>query len=60
MKIAFPAAAGIVGLVVAFSEAHLYNKIRYGGPIMPAYGFQTSQTERWNMVNYMKSQEFGK
>lgn len=42
------------------SEPHLYNKIRYGGPLMPSYGFQTSQKERWNMVNYMKSAEFGK
>jgi mono/diheme cytochrome c family protein len=42
------------------TEPHLYNKIRYGGPIMPSYGFQTSQQERWDMVNYMKSAEFGK
>ncbi len=47
-------------LVVAFTEAHLYNKIRYGGPIMPPYGFQTTRKERWDMVNYMKSQDFGK
>ena len=52
-------------MVVAFSEAHLYNKTRYGtvapGPsVMPAYGFQTSATERWNIVNYLKSTEFGK
>lgn len=39
---------------------HLYNKIRYGGPIMPAYGFQTSIQDRWDMVNYMKSPQFGK
>jgi len=50
----------IVGLIPVFSESHLYNKVRYGGPIMPSYGFQTSQADRWNMVNYMKSQEFGK
>jgi len=42
------------------SEPHLYNKIRYGGPLMPTYGFQTSQQDRWDMVNYMKSPEFGK
>lgn len=47
-------------LRLAFSEAHLYNKIRYGQPIMPAYGFQTTQAERWDMVNYLKSAEFGK
>ena len=42
------------------TDAHLYNKIRYGGPIMPAYGFQTTRVERWDMVNYMKSVQFGK
>lgn len=42
------------------SEAHLYNKIRYGGPLMPSYGIQTSQKDRWDMVNYMKSPRFGK
>lgn len=50
----------IKGLVPIQTEAHLYNKIRYGGPIMPTYGFQTSRNERWDMVNYMKSPQFGK
>lgn len=50
----------IKALVAVFSEAHLYNKIRYGGPLMPTYGFQTMRSERWDMVNYMKSQQFGK
>ncbi len=53
-------AVPIDALRLAFTEAHLYNKIRYGGPIMPSYGFQTTQQERWDMVNYLKSQEFGK
>jgi mono/diheme cytochrome c family protein len=47
-------------LLPALSEAHLYNKTRYGGPIMPSYGFQTTKQERWDLVNYMKSAEFGK
>ncbi|MCZ6472208.1 MAG: cytochrome c [SAR324 cluster bacterium] len=50
-----------IGAMLGFlSEAHLYNKIRYGGPIMPSYGIQTSQQDRWDMVNYMKSADFGK
>ncbi len=47
-------------LLSVLSEAHLYNKALYGGPLMPAYGFQTSATERWDAVNYMKSPQFGK
>jgi mono/diheme cytochrome c family protein len=50
----------IDALRLAFTEAHLYNKIRYGQPIMPSYGFQTTQAERWDIVNYLKSAEFGK
>lgn len=50
----------IVMMLPALSEAHLYNKARFGGPLMPAYGFQTTRQERWDLVNYMKSAEFGK
>ena len=50
----------IQGMLSFLSEPHLYNKIRYGGPLMPSYGFQTSQKDRWDMVNYMKSPQFGK
>jgi len=50
----------IAPMLPALTEAHLYNKARYGGPIMPPYGFQTSQKERWDLVNYMKSAKFGK
>ena len=53
-------AVPIDALRLAFSEAHLYNKARYGGPIMPSYGFQTTQAERWDLVNYLKSPDFGK
>ncbi|MEE8434045.1 MAG: cytochrome c [bacterium] len=59
VKKGMPAPA-INALVSVFSGAHLYNKIRYGGPIMPTFGFQTSQSDRWDMVNYLKSPQFGK
>jgi len=45
---------------------HLYNKIKYGSffqeprGFMPAYGAQTSVRDRWDMVNYMMSDAFGK
>jgi len=46
--------------------SHLYNKIKYGSffqeprGYMPAYGAQTSVQDRWDMVNYMMSDAFGK
>jgi len=62
---------GIDLLIKAFGEPHLYNKIRYGSyyntgtyqptpGLMPSYGAQTSSQDRWDMVNYMKSPNFGK
>ena len=47
-------------LIPIYSEAHLYNKARYGGPLMPSYGLATTRQERWDLVNYMKSPQFGR
>ncbi|MGK5092836.1 cytochrome c [Deltaproteobacteria bacterium TL4] len=50
---------------LSLPDAYLYNKIRYGSFYqepkgrMPAYGGYTSRQDRWNIVNYLKSQEFG-
>ena len=57
--------------IQTFGEPHLYNKIRFGSyynagyyyplpGLMPSYGTQTSPQDRWDMVNYMKSENFGK
>ncbi len=57
--------------IQTFGEPHLYNKIRFGSfynagyyyplpGLMPSYGAQTSPQDRWDMVNYMKSEKFGK
>jgi mono/diheme cytochrome c family protein len=50
----------IAVMVPGLSESHIYNKALYGGPIMPSYGFQTSAKDRWDIVNYVKSAQFGK
>lgn len=50
----------IAPLLPNLSEAHIYNKALYGGPLMPSYGFQTSAKDRWDLVNYAKSAKFGK
>ena len=48
------------------AASHLYNKIKYGSffqvprGYMPSYGAQTSVLDRWDMVNYMMSDWFGK
>lgn len=56
----------IVGFLAAFPPSHFYNKIKYGSfyqeprGMMPAYGAQTSVADRWNIVNYLTSPQFGK
>jgi len=45
----------IKALLPIQTEAHLYNKIRYGGPIMPTYGFQTSRNDRNDQIKRWKS-----
>ena len=48
------------------ATSHLYNKIKYGSfyqeprGLMPAFGDETSVNDRWDMVNYMLSNDFGK
>ena len=59
-------APAIEGMLSALPESYLYNKVRYGSFYqeprgrMPAYGGQTSQKDRWDIVNYLKSPQFGK
>ena len=61
-KLGMPAPP-IAGLLAVFSESHFYNKIRYGSKplgIMPEFGSRTTRIERWDIVNYLKSPQFGK
>jgi mono/diheme cytochrome c family protein len=37
------------------SDGHIAGYVGYGGPIMPAYGEALSVTERWDLVNYIRS-----
>lgn len=57
----------IVAIVkIPTAQSHLYNKIKYGSffqepkGFMPAFGAQTSVRDRWDMVNYLTSEGFGK
>lgn len=41
--------------VQARSDGHMSYYIGYGGAIMPAYGEALSVTERWDLVNYLRT-----
>jgi mono/diheme cytochrome c family protein len=36
------------------TDGYLYSYIRHGGAVMPSYGAQTTPTEAWNLVNYIR------
>lgn len=37
------------------TDGFIYGQIRSGGPLMPPHGEVLSSTERWNLVNYVRS-----
>jgi mono/diheme cytochrome c family protein len=41
------------------SDGFIYATIRSGGPLMPAQGEALSVTERWDVVNYLRSLQGG-
>ncbi len=45
-------------LLTLLSDAHIYNLIRYGGGIMPSYAHQTTPTDRWEIIHYLRSERF--
>lgn len=40
--------------VIAFPDGYLYGIIRVGRGLMPAYGHQVTNFDRWHIVNYVR------
>jgi mono/diheme cytochrome c family protein len=40
--------------VAAFSDGYIYGMIRLGRGLMPAYGHQVGNFDRWHIVNYVR------
>lgn len=40
--------------VVAFPDGYIYGIIRVGRGLMPPYGYQISNFDRWHIVNYVR------
>ena len=38
-------------------DGYIYSYIRNGGAVMPAYGFQVSAENAWNLVNFIRSRQ---
>jgi mono/diheme cytochrome c family protein len=50
-------APAVIALTPFFSDGYVYHKAKYGGSIMPAMGYAVSDSERWNIVNYIRELE---
>jgi len=47
-------------LVDSRSDGYLYGTVRFGGPIMPAYGEVLRDKEVWDIINYLRAESAGK
>ncbi|MEX0980420.1 MAG: cytochrome c [Gemmatimonadota bacterium] len=45
--------------VVAYPDGYLYGIIRVGRGLMPAYGHQVTNFDRWHIVNYVRQLQQG-
>ncbi|MCP4673384.1 MAG: cytochrome c, partial [Desulfobacula sp.] len=50
-------APAVIALTPFFSDGYVYHKAKYGGSIMPALGYAVNDSERWNIVNYIRELE---
>ena len=51
------AAPALIKLTPARSGSFIYNKIKYGGTVMPSLGNATTDNERWNLISYVRRLE---
>ena len=40
-----------------FSDGYIFYYAKYGGSAMPPLGYATTATERWNIINYIRTME---
>lgn len=47
--------SGPAGVAKMRSDGWIYNTIRYGGAVMPAYGWAMNDHEMWSIVHYIRT-----
>lgn len=50
-------APAVLKLTPSRSDGFIYNKIKYGGTVMPSLGHATTESERWNLISYIRQLE---
>ncbi len=50
-------APAVISLTPFFTDGYIFHKAKYGGAVMPALGYATTATDRWDIVNYIRTLE---
>ncbi|NQU64235.1 MAG: cytochrome c [SAR324 cluster bacterium] len=50
-------APAVIALTPSFSDGYIYHKAKYGGAVMPALGYATTDRDRWDIINYIRTLE---
>jgi mono/diheme cytochrome c family protein len=50
-------APAVITLTPFFSDGYIFHKVKYGGAVMPTLGYATTATDRWDIVNYIRTLE---
>lgn len=50
-------APAVIALTPYFTDGYIFQKIKYGGAVMPSMGYATTATDRWDIINYIRTLE---
>jgi len=50
-------APAVIALTPDFTDGYVYQKIKYGGAVMPSLGYATTAGDRWDIINYIRTLE---
>jgi mono/diheme cytochrome c family protein len=50
-------APAVVTLTPDFTDGYIYHKVKYGGAVMPTLGYATTGTDRWEIINHIRTLE---
>lgn len=50
-------APAVITLTPSFTDGYIYQKVKYGGAVMPSLGYATTSRDRWDIVNYIRKLE---
>ncbi len=53
-------APAVITLTPEFTDGYIYQKVKYGGAIMPSLGYATTDRDRWDIINYIRTLEKGR